>query len=161
MITEITYNNLPQYKDDILELLREVYSSSFVIDDSYLCTVVNEKYADMSRILTDNTGFVLSYIEKSEVLGFLWYYHKNDFGVDKIFINFIATKHSVRGRGIASQLLFRLKEIAKARGISNIELIVTTSNETAVQFYEHHDFIEYRKVMVLEMENDDKKNNLS
>lgn len=160
MIKEITCDELLRYQVDIEELLRLAYEASFDIEESALKRIVSEKFIDLSRNLRQQLCSVIVCIEDDEVLGFLWYFLKTDCGISKYFINFIATKSSARKKGIASHIIAYLKNLASTNSISQIELIVTSENEAAIQLYEKHAFTEYRKVMILETEKNDKKDNI-
>ena len=58
---------------------------------------------------------------------------------------------SKKGKGYGKLLMQEVKQIAKQKGISRIELNVWTFNEDAVKFYEKLGFETYRKHLRLDV----------
>lgn len=85
-------------------------------------------------------GFAcIHFIEKSETAYRkpLRYIEVSEFGVDPVF----------RRKGIATELMEFIFDLAKETGISRIELNMWDFNESALAFYESVGFRTYRRIM--------------
>jgi len=62
-------------------------------------------------------------------------------------INEFGTKEVFQGKGYGKALMQEIKNIAKEKGFSKLDLNVWNFNESAVKFYERFGFEEYRTYM--------------
>ena len=56
-----------------------------------------------------------------------------------------------RGKGIGKQLMAKIKEIAKEKGLNEVELDVWTFNDSALKFYHDLGFTTYRELLKLKV----------
>ena len=70
------------------------------------------------------------------------FYEVEEFGVDKVF----------RRQGVATELMEFIREDAKSRGMTKLELNMWEFNEGALAFYESVGFKTYRRYMELDVE---------
>jgi ribosomal-protein-alanine N-acetyltransferase len=81
------------------------------------------------------TGFIIAFIQ-AEVVGFALL--KRCF--ETVDLEFIATKESVRGQGIAQKLMDTFLELSKQSRVERILLEVSEVNKPAISLYERNAF---------------------
>ena len=98
---------------------------------------------DYALKLANNAVFnIISFEDK--IIGFAAYYC-NDMLVKHSFLTQFAIDDNFKGQRIGSILLEFCIENLKQRGIKNLVCEVDETNFAALQFYEAHDFVFFRK----------------
>lgn len=92
----------------------------------------------LSESLKQNHTVLLGAWVDGKLVGYLIFY----FSIDEGEIARIAVDKAMRRQGVASHLLLGLETICEDKKIKKILLDVRESNETAIQFYKSHGFME-------------------
>ena len=132
MIEIKTYDSTFLSKDAFMSLMQKVnlcFTPS--LSDSIDLGAYSEKlYNHASFVTAENNG---------EIIGLTAYYRNIE--ACQLYIPLICVDSFLRGCGVGSMMLSRLKELS-ADGFSSIALEVKKSNISAYQFYKKHGIIE-------------------
>lgn len=74
--------------------------------------------------------------EENRLLGWIWCHEINRLSKRRLHIAEIAVSEDYRTKGVGSQLLKHVEQYAAENDYSEIDLLVTKSNQAAVRFYE-------------------------
>ena len=121
IIEKMTIEHLEKIKD----ILQEEY------DDFW-------NYNILKKELDNENSQYLVVIENEDILGFAGI----QFILDEADITNIVIKKSERNKGIGTELLNKIVEIAKKNGAKSLTLEVNENNKYAIKLYEKFDFEE-------------------
>ncbi len=118
----------------IVDMFRENYLVSFPDGDN-----VDEfkfsKFESVKKFVKDGSAIFVGAYSGDKIVGFIWAYKKFFFGEERIHITAISVESSFRNRGIGRRLIEFIEEYTLNNGIEFMELVVTSSNDRAVNLY--------------------------
>lgn len=144
-IYKINELKIENYKFKIITLLKQSFLKSYpnsIIEEEQFV----DRYNKLKEYLNQN-AIVYGCFESDNLIGFVWFFEKNEMGLRLIHINQIVVDNAYRGQGIGTMLLNKTEEYCYLNKIDEIELIVTDSNKQAVEFYNNKDFYTERLIM--------------
>lgn len=106
-----------------------------------------ERCDKVAGFLQDGTAIVFVAVEQKKLLGWVWCHHIRRLNKERLHIAEIAVSDRYRGNGIGSQLLKKVETYAKDNGYREIDLLVTVSNISALEFYKRAFYEEERYLM--------------
>ncbi|MDI9589871.1 MAG: GNAT family N-acetyltransferase [Acidobacteriota bacterium] len=115
---------------DILTACAPSFHDTAIAGESQIASL-SAKFSKAARVLVVR--------EQDTVLGFCAYY-ANDLTNLTAYISMIVITAEAQGRGIGSQLLSRVIEDSRRRGMTTLRLEVALDNERALGFYAKHGF---------------------
>ncbi len=125
--------------DAVCDFQKETYSLNFE-DFRYTDTFARAFRHDLRRAaLEPNNGlFVLQQHTSNEITGFLWVivYQNHWTNEHYGYVNNIYLSPSLRGRGLARELMAQVDDFFRSRGVRSVRLSVTVSNQAATHLYE-------------------------
>ena len=142
-IIRINSNDSSVWRDQIEELLKKTMDINFpdyVIDGDY----ATKKCDELDTYLKDNKAFVFVAVEGNVLLGWVWIHPIKRFNKERIHISEIAVAYEYRKMGIGRQLLEAVEKFAIENNYSELDLMVTVTNEPALAFYEKASFVPER-----------------
>lgn len=148
-VRKLTEEDLDRYHNEIVKFIYENLNINlpFIKEKEELA---KEKYIDIVRFNKDGSAILYGAFEET-MIGFLWAYEREVLGEKRLHLTHLIVDSNVRGKGIGSALIEKLRAAALERKVSKIELWATTSNENAVSFYKKCDFDIKRVQMETEM----------
>ncbi len=145
-VVQLTSNNVKKYESSIKQLLCIGYIASF--DAPPPICYIDSKMEKLHCFLQDGSAVVLG-IEagKDELAGYLWAFVRNTpYGL-RLHIQHIAVMPQYQNKGMGNLLLGKLNELAQKQNIDQIELIVSSGNQQALDFYTKRQFTVERYLM--------------
>lgn len=151
-IIRLVLNDYDKWRKEIAALLNQTVTINF---PNY---IISQKYGydktkDIEMFLKNGTAVIFLAIKDNHLIGWIWCHEIIRFNKRKLHIADIATIEPFRGKGIGKELLLKGEEYAKLNGYSGLDLLVTSSNTSAVNFYENVGFSVERLMMCKEFEN--------
>ncbi len=121
---------------DLARQLNEVFAEAFEDEESYSSRKPGDSY--LTTLLSRDHVVVLVALERGRVVAGLVAYmlEKLEQARTEAYIYDLAVKESCRRRGIATQLITKLKSIAKALGAWVIFVQADRSDPPAIKLYE-------------------------
>lgn len=145
-IKELCYKDCELLHNEIIGFLRRSIETSF-IDNEILDDFYELKFNELKTYLKENKAKVFIAVVKEKVCGLIWCHFIDRFDRKRIHIAYFAVLSNVEGQGVGSKLYSAVEEYARAQGCSEIDLMVSVSNENAVNFYESKGFSNERLLM--------------
>lgn len=145
-VIQLTSDSVTKYEYSIKSLLRIGYMASF--NAMPTPRYVDEKIAKLHCFLQDGSAIVLGIEEDDHKLaGYLWAFSHNTVHGLRLHVQHLAVMPQYQGQGMGKLLIEKLDEIAQGRNIREIELIVSSDNQSAVDFYTKREFAVERYIM--------------
>lgn len=106
---------------------------------------VTEKYGkqkceELKEYLETDKAFVFGAVDNSNLAGWVWCHPIDRLGKKRLHIAEIAVNPTYQKQGVGQMLLNHVQSFANEKGIREIDLLVTKSNDNAVRFYEKSDY---------------------
>ena len=114
-----------------------------------------ERVKDIIGYVNDNTATIYGAFDGDKLAGFIWGYKRQINDELRIHVPVLVVSEQHQRKGIARQLMELMKSYASDCGIDIIEVMVTSSNEDAIKYYDNVGFKEARKLLELRIEKDD------
>lgn len=140
-LKEFDVEAINKYKEEIKLYLKDVLDENGISNDNNKIEKIME---EMKQFIEDKSAIIIGAFQKEKLLGFIWGYKTSINDINRIHINYFVVDEKCREQGIGSQLIEKIYEIAKEMQIQEVELMVTTKNATAVNFYKKQGFEEER-----------------
>ncbi len=134
--TKVEYRRLKATDLDWARQLNEMFADAFEDQESYASRKPGDSY--LATLLSKDHIVVLVALEQGLVVGGLVAYMLEKFeqARSEAYIYDLAVKESCRRRGIATQLITKLKSVAKALGAWVIFVQADRSDPPAIKLYE-------------------------
>lgn len=116
-------NDYPLYKDQIFNLMLMLSN-----DKQYY----KEKIDKLYDYICDGSAYVALAIENEKLIGFNWFYIQNN---TYLHITHFVVDSNYQKKGIGKRLFHMAKRYAIENEITNINLNVDSTNQTAISFY--------------------------
>lgn len=145
-IIRVTHDIFSLWRNQIAELFNSSVRINFPaaeVDETY-GTV---KCGEVETFLEDGSAIVFAAIEGEKLAGWVWCHQIHRMDGLRIHIAEIAVTEEWYRRGIGSKLLEEVERYAAENEYQAIDLLVTSSNMSAVNFYEKADFKPERYLM--------------
>ena len=140
-LKEFDIETVNKYKEEIKLYLKDVLDENGISNDN---NRIEKIMGEMKQFIEDKSAIIIGAFQKEKLLGFIWGYKTSTNDKNRIHINYFVVDEKCRKQGIGSQLIEKIYEIAKEMQIQEVELMVTTKNATAVNFYKKQGFEEER-----------------
>lgn len=150
-VIRITHENFSLWRDQIKELFNSSVRINFP-DAEIEETYGTVKCREVDIFLENGSAIVFAAIEGGKLAGWVWCHQIYRLEGLRIHIAEIAVAEEWQRRGIGSILLERVECYAAEKGYQAIDLLVTSSNTSAVNFYEKADFKPERYLMMKTIE---------
>ncbi len=138
-IFRLSTDDVDKHRVELELMLRQVYSESFPDTEIY-DGLYSERIEALKAYMSEDRAIVYGAREGSHLVGFIWIFESDGFDGKTIHINYIVVQSGSRGYGIGRRLLDEVENHAERRGIRQIELLVTCSNERAVGVFKRQGF---------------------
>lgn len=136
------------------DLFINVYNINFP-DRGFNSAFGHERVKDIIGFVNDNTATIYGAYDGDKLAGFIWGYKRQINDELRIHVPVLVVSEQHQRKGIARHLMELMKSYASSCGIDIIEVMVTSSNEDAIKYYDNIGFKEARKLLELRIENDD------
>lgn len=140
-LKEFDIEAVNKYKEQIKCYLKDIFDENVISNDNNKIEKIME---EMKQFIEDKSAIIIGAFKKERLLGFIWGYKTSINDKNRIHINYFVVDGKCRKQGIGSQLIEKIYKIAKEMQIQEVELMVTTKNATAVNFYKKQGFEEER-----------------
>ena len=94
-----------------------------------------EDYDDLISYAKDGSLILIGALDEGILVGILWAYKRIFLNEPRIHLRDIIVDQSMRGKGAGQRMENLLIELVREKGLQKVELMVTASNEGAVNFY--------------------------
>lgn len=139
--------DLEENEKEFIDMIKENYNINFPeIDNLYELSLKN--YDDMKKYNKNGSALIIGAFIGSRVIGFLWAYNRSFLGEQRLHISHVVVSPKYRSQGIGTKIIGFIKKLAIEKNILTIELLTTSENVNAIQFYKNHGF----KVTRLQLE---------
>ncbi len=144
-IVQLYQPEVAEYRETLVSLMRLCVTANFsysVADDFY-----SKKLDGLEQYLLEEKAYLFVAREDGDVGAFLWACELNTAFGRKFHVLYFAVLPEYQGHGLGALLLKRAEEQAKALNIPQIELMVTSQNLKAVEFYVHQSYQTERLIL--------------
>lgn len=133
-----------KYSDRIIELLDEVLDiNNVVVDKNYSLNLVSE----MGKFIDDGSAYIVGAFDDEKLIGFIWCYRRIFNQEERLHIYHFIVDKTCRGAGVGQQLINTAFTYAQENNISKIDLMATSSNKQALNFYYKNKFVDERLLL--------------
>lgn len=134
-IREIESIELIENKSKLELYIKELFDIANINDSNKKAKSV---YDNMLTFKNNGTAIVLGAFDllNNGLVGFIWGYKKDC----RLHVNYFYVDSKYRSMGVGKNLINKIYEVAKARNINEIELMVAPSNNNAINFYKRQGF---------------------
>lgn len=112
-----------------------------------------QKLNELKQYLIDNKAVVFAAVDDNRLAGWVWSHPIDRFGCERMHIADIEIAERYQKQGIGRNLLETVKQFAIANNFDGIDLVVSTCNQNAMDFYRHLGFRDERIQMLLVVNN--------
>lgn len=134
LIDKITAEN---NKETIISYLGQVLNMNCIPNKE---DDIKKIYNNMINYIEDGSAIIIGAFEEKKLTGFIWAYKVLVNNETRFHINYFIVNEKNRNSGIGKKLMDEICVIAKENNIKKIELMVTTKNEGAINFYKKQNF---------------------
>ena len=141
---------IEKYKYNIINLLKYSYSISFPdnnINDDYYSNKI-EKLINFKK---DGNTYINALFVENKVVGFIWFFTKNNVKPNIVHINHFVVDKKHQGKKYGQILFNSVKDFPFENKIDKMELIVSSTNKIALDFYIKNGFIQSRIILEKEI----------
>lgn len=145
-IISIDHDNFSLWRSQIELLFNssvKINFPDFIIDDHY----GKAKCDEVKAYLENGTAVLFAAVEEKRLIGWIWCHQIRRLDRSRLHIAEIAVADDCYRKGIGKKLLFEAEKYAVVNGYQEIDLLVTASNESAVNFYKNACFVPERLLM--------------
>lgn len=145
-VIRISRDNFSLWSDQIEELFNCSVKINFPeadISDAY----GRDKCRKLDEFLEDGSAIVFAATEGEKLAGWVWCHQIHRLDGLRIHIAEITVAAEFHRQGVGSQLLENVELYAAESGFSEIDLLVTASNQRAVKFYQKTNYKPERYLM--------------
>lgn len=128
---------IKKYNKIIKSYLKIVLDENGILNSSER---LEKTVEEMQQFIGDKSAIIIGAFKEEELIGFIWGYKTIVNDRNRLHINYFIVNEKHRKQGIGSQLIEKIYEIANEMQIKEIELMVTSENKTAVNFYKRQGF---------------------
>ncbi len=105
------------------------------------------KCDEVKAYLENGTAILFAAVEEEKLIGWVWCHQIQRLDRNRLHIAEIAVADDCYRNGIGKKLLSEAEKYAMVNGYQEIDLLVTASNESAVNFYKNACFAPERLLM--------------
>ena len=145
---------IEKHKEDFANLLLRVYETNFA-DVHFSESFINKEILRIVSYISDGSALVYVCAHDNHIVGMIWAYVRELFTGKELHIPILVVNDAYERKGISSQLMSLIKNEALENGICKITLLVSSDNNSALSFYEKKGFLEKRKYLECEVQNND------
>lgn len=131
MLDNQTFSIWRSQIEKLINISAKVNFEEYEIEEDY----GSRRCEALEKYLMEKTATVFVCVEGSRLLGWIWCHGIQRLSKKRFHIAEIAVNEEYRQRGVGNQLMKLAEQYAAENGYSEIDLLVTKSNQTAVQFY--------------------------
>ena len=149
-ISRLSLATYREWESDI----KTIISDSLIINfpEEYINTnIIEDRCNSVIYYLKNKSAVIFIATEEEEFYGWVWCHLINRLSETRLHIAEIATKEPYRGSGVGKRLIECVEEYAVQNKIKCIDLLVTASNERALQFYKRQEFGVERLILKKEL----------
>lgn len=143
-VRELQYEDVIDFEENISSYIAICFESTY---KKYSEELVKEKIRSLRTNLKLDRAYSFGAFENGAMVGFLWAYQITSPEGASFHVAYIAVDAFARGKGVGRRLLSVAEDKAMKLGINNIELIVSTRNKKAIQFYTKDGYLEERYIL--------------
>ena len=141
--------------DIIFKIFSEVQSIHYDGMPDFFRPAKRDKffYAYFDEVIKNEDKHLIIGFEKDKPFGYIYYlitkHPQNIYRKEKriIYINQIGVKKAYQGRGLGSELINHVLNVAKKEKINKIGLDVWLFNEGSIKFFRNHGFRAHNQIM--------------
>ena len=109
---------------------------------------VEKYFSNMEKFTEEGSAIVIGAFWDNVLVGFQWAYEVEYGGEKRLHSSFDCVDPQFQRRKIGTQMMEKLEEIARNKGITSIEAMCTAANKKAVEYHLNNGFeIERYKVV--------------
>ena len=136
-LKEFNSKMIKKYNKQLKLYLKIVLDENKILNnDEKLGKIIEE----MKQFIEDKSAIIIGAFKEEELIGFIWGYKIIVNDKNRLHINYFIVNEKYRKQGIGTQLIEKIYEIANEIQIKEIELMVTSKNIIAVNFYKDQGF---------------------
>lgn len=138
-IVRLYSDSFNEYRNDICRMLKESSQFSFPdvsFDDTYYVDRLNR----IENYVHESSAIIFLALIDNQVVGWLWCHEIIRIKEKRIHIANITVDQQYRKHGIGQALLSMAEEYALDNEYLGIDLLVTATNKSAIDFYSHHGY---------------------
>jgi len=144
--------DLIEQRDLFSSLFLRVYQENFPSETLDAC-FAGERVDELYKFVGDGTAIVYgAFNENDDLIGFIWGYERILNNKKRVHVPILVVREGYERQGIAKILMQMMIETSKNKGIQTMEVMVTSSNTTALNYYDAVGFIEARKLLELRID---------
>lgn len=143
-------NNQQAFSD----LFISVYHVNFP-DGEFTNNFGYERVQDILGYIEDKSAIVYGAFEDDRLAGFIWGYTRRISEEIRIHVPVLVVNKQHQRKGVARRLMEMMKSYCHDNSIFTIEVMVSSTNNDALEYYEKVGFKETRKLLELRTEHDD------
>lgn len=132
------------YRTEIHEYLKMCFQTTYGKSDDVL---IHSKIDKLVEFINDGKAYVFGAFVEDAMIGFLWGYPVKGPFETVFHIAYIAVAEQGRKKGIGSKLVSAAEKHAKTLGLYHVELIVSSDNYNALEFYTAMGYEQDRYIM--------------
>ena len=136
-IRQLTCDEVKKYSK---ELTRFMYMCLSENEDGDFKALSEKYYNDMVVFSEEGSAVLIGAFDGENLVGFHWGYERTVSNTRVMHSYFNAIEPDYRGEKIGSRFFRKLEQIAKDRGIKEIEAMCSPGNEIAVNYHLHNGF---------------------
>lgn len=133
------------YEKKIKYLLKQLFENDKKNSDF---DTINKIYNNILQYLEDKSAIIYGAFDNKNLVAFIWAYKRIVDNKTRYHINYFIVEDEWRKRGIGSNLIKKINELAKKNGVEIIELMVCNENKSAINFYSAFEFEVEKQVMI-------------
>ncbi len=146
-IRKLSLNDYQEYKNEIMSMMEEIYSSNFNVSIHELSKIASEKTDNLEKYLVDESAILIGCINDANLIAFAWLYVHKYFGEKRVHVNQIAVNSSFKGKGVGKKLMLEIEKEAYRIAADAIDLFVMESNDVAMKLYDGLNFKTEKRYM--------------
>jgi len=136
-IRRLDFDEANVHATALISLLYEILAANF---PNASVMYAEKYYHDMVNYIKDGSAIVYSAFDHDKLIGLLWGYEVTRLGQKRMHGVMIGVQQEYRGQDIGTSLLLELEAVALAHDVSIVEVMVSATNERAVQYYGKNGF---------------------
>lgn len=142
-IIRLTIDDVKKHKKELIYMLKQSFGSSFP-GQEFSNNSFEKRIESLENFLKEKKAIIYGCEKTDELIGFIWFFGKD---TKTIHINHFVVDERFRRLGVGKLLWDQVEKYAIDENLVDIELLVTTENESAVNFYTKRNFEIDRLVM--------------
>src|SRR5699024_159111 len=110
-VTQLTVNDIDNHNLDIKEMLKQSFEISFP-KSNFDIEYFSSKLKDLRKYIVNETGIIFGCKNNDKIIGFVWFFIKNNTFPKTIHVNHFVVSEEFRGKGLGKDLWEKVEEFA-------------------------------------------------